>query len=172
MRLDASGVPEPGVERRTGVLHRAPVLAEDQTGEQPCVGPQLRGAFQRLLQSRLCDGVVVQEQDPLGAPLERASNADVVAACEAEVRSRPDQLHLREAPFDREVGAVGRAVVDADRGNGTERGERGERVVAAVPVENDCDELHADRMKWAIEPAPACRSQPLPISVINCAMPG
>ena len=160
------------MKRRAGVLHRAPVLTEDETREQAGVGSQLRRAFQRLRQPGLCDGVVVQEQDPLGAPLERPSNADVVAAGEAEVRSRADQLHLREALFHREVGAVGRPVVHADRRNVTERVERGERVVAAVPVENDCDELHADRMKWAIEPAPACRSQPAPISVINRAMPG
>ena len=48
----------------------------------------------------LGDGVVVQEQHPVGAALERPPDADVVAAGEAEVRAGADQLDVREALLD------------------------------------------------------------------------
>ena len=54
----------------------------------------------------------------------------------------PDQLDAGEVALDHRVGAVGRAVVDADRLDPLERGERARRVLAAVPVEDDRDEPH------------------------------
>ena len=96
----------------------------------------------------------------------------LLPAGEAEVRAGPDQLDVREALLDLAVGAVGRAVVDADRRDAPSEASAARRVVAAVPVEHDRDEPHADRTKWAIEPAPGCRSQPAPISAISRATPG
>src|SRR5581483_2972681 len=51
-------------------------------------------------------------------------------------------LDVRKALLDRPVRAVARAVVDADRLDALERRERGERVFAAVPVQDDRDEPH------------------------------
>ncbi len=98
--LNAAGVPEPCVERRTCVLHFVAVLVEDQAGKQTRVPSRFSGVFQRLRKTHLGDRVVVEQQDPVGAPLERAPDASVVTPGEAEVRPCPDQLHVWETLLD------------------------------------------------------------------------
>ena len=109
---------------------------------RPASGRACAARVERFGDPGLHLGVVVQKQDPVCAAFERPADAGVVAAGEAEVRAVPKELDLREAALDLGVGAVGRAVVDADRLDRLERGERTQRVLAAVPVEHDGDELH------------------------------
>ena len=52
------------------------------------------GARKCLGETRLGDRVVVDEQHPVHAAFDRASDAGVAPAREAEVRSRADQLDL------------------------------------------------------------------------------
>ncbi len=170
--IDAAGVPEPRVERRARVLHGHAVREEDLAGEQTCVGPRRRGRRQCVRQAWLGECVVVQQQHPVGAPLERPANAHVVAPGEAQVRTGANQFDLREALRNDVVRSVGRSIVDADCGHTGERVERSDSVIAAVPVEDDGDEVHALLMKCAIEPAFGCRSQPAPISEISRTTPG
>ena len=142
MPAHAARVAETRAERRARVHHRQAALEHHLAREHTRVRPHRGRRLQRLGDPRHDDRVVVDEQHPVRAALQRPADADVVAAREAEVRPVADQLHAREVALDDGVGAVGRAVVDADRLDPRERGERARRVLAAVPVEDDGDEPH------------------------------
>ena len=136
--------------------HVGRLLEVDLAREDAGVRPRARGHLERGGEAGVDPRVVVQEQQPVRAALERPAQSKVVAAGEAEVGAGADQLQLREAALDFRVRSVGRAVVHHDRldSRGPEGLERARRVVAAVPVEDDRDQ---ERVKWAIEPAFARR---------------
>ena len=78
----------------------------------------------------------------VGPEVERTPDPDVVALGEAQVRRVLDQLDRGELAAHGLRGAVGRGVVDDDHvsGPGSAGGERAqarERVVTAVPGEDD-----------------------------------
>ena len=129
-------------ERRTRVHHRPAVLEQHLAGQQPRIRARGGGGCERRLGTGLEPGVVVQEKHPVGSPFERTADADVVAAREAEVGAVAQQFDGREATLHLLGRAVGGSVVDADRLDPGKRRERARRVVAAVPVEHDRDELH------------------------------
>ena len=105
----------------------------------PASGLARRRGGERVDEPGLGRGVVVQQQHPVGAAVERPPDPDVVAAREAEVDAGPDELDVGK-PFRDGVGrAVGRAVVDDHRLDPAERLERRQRVVAPVVRENDRD---------------------------------
>ena len=168
--------PEDGIEAGAGVPEPVGVGEEHLAGEHAGVRPRGGGRGQRLHEPRLDLGVVVDEQDPVGAPVERPPDPDVVAAGEAEVDAGPDELDLGKPLRDRLRGAVARAVVDDDGLDPAQRLERGQRVLAPVVGEDDRDELHqARRVKCAIEPASGCRSRlasSRSISPTSRAIPG
>src|SRR6185295_6535277 len=116
------------------------------------------------------------QQHPVRTAVERAPDADVVAARKAEVDARAYQLYPGELRRDRLRGPVGRAVVDDDGLDPPQRLERRQRVLAAVPGQDDRDDAHqVRRAKCAIEPASGRRSNSPPsrsISATSRAMPG
>ena len=77
----------------------------------------------------------------VSAVRQRAPYADVVSLGEPEVLGVLDQLDVRELAAHGVCGAVAGRVVDDDhvgcRVGGGERPEAGERVLAAVPREDD-----------------------------------
>ena len=168
--------PEDRVEARARVPEPVRVGEEHLAREHAGVRPRCRRGGERVDEPRLGLGVVVDEQHPVGAAVERAPDPDVVAAGEAEVDAGADELDVGEALRDGVGRAVGRAVVDDDGLDPTQRLERRQRVLASVVGEDDRDELHqARRVKCAIEPASGCRSRlasSRSISPTSRAIPG
>ena len=145
---------EIGVEVCARVPEPVGVGEEHLAGEDAGIRPRLGGRRERLDDPGLDGRVVVDEQHPVGAAVERAPDAGVVAAGEAEVDAGPDQLDVREALGDRIRRAVHRSVVHDDNVDPPQRLECGERVLAAVPGDDDGDDVHQPtRVKCAIEPA-------------------
>ena len=167
---------EVGIEARPGVPEPVGVGEEHLAGQDTCVRARRRGGRERLDDPGLDGRVVVDEQDPVGAAVERTPNAGVVAAREAEVDAGTDELDVRKALGDRVRRAVHRAVVDHDGLDPAKGIERVERVVAAVPRDDDSDDVHQGRrVKCAIEPASGRRSKrasPCSISPTSRAIPG
>jgi hypothetical protein len=138
----AAGVAERCVERAAGVHDRAAVLEQDLAREDARRGTLRRSTLEGRREPRLRNRVVVQQENPVRAPLERPADAGVVTAREAAVLAEAQELDVGKALFDLTLGAVGRAVVDADRVDARERRDRARSVVAAVPVEDDREEPH------------------------------
>ena len=97
---------------------------------------------ERLEEARLDHHVVVEQQHRRRAALDRRLDPRVDATGEAGVPAHPDHDGLGELGLDRLGAAVARAVVDDDHlerrvVDPRERGETQERVVLAVPGEDD-----------------------------------
>ena len=167
---------EDRVEGRACVPELPRVGEEHLAGEHARVRADRGRTLERGHEPILGERVVVQQQHPVGAAVERAPYADVVARGEAEVDLGADQLDLREALGDCAGGVVVRAVVDADRLDPTQRLEARERVLASVPGEDDRDQVHQGRrVKCAIDPASGRRSSvssSRSISPTSRAIPG
>ena len=168
-------VPEPQVHAPAGVHQDVGRIGEEHlAGEHARVRTGSSRSLEGSRQAGFRDRIVVQEQHPVGSASQGTPDPDVVAPGEAEVDTGADQLDAREPCCDRIGRTVVRAVVDTDRLDPFERLECRERVVAAVPVEDDRDELHEARVKCAIDPAPGRRLQvrPRSISPTSRATPG
>ncbi len=167
---------EQEVDAGAGVPEQVRVGEEHLAGEHARVRSGRRGGRERVHDPGLDGRVVVDQQNPVRAPVERAPDPDVVPAGEAEVDARADELDLRKPLRDRVAGAVRGAVVDDDRLDPGERLEGRQRVLAPVVGEDDRDDAHqVRRVKCAIEPASACRSKlasSRSISLTSRAIPG
>jgi len=167
---------EDRIEGRARVPDLPRAGEEHLAGKHACVRASRRSPLKRGDERLLYERVVVQEQHPVGAAVECAADADVVAGRKAEVDLGADQLDLLEAAGDGVRRPVARAVVDADGLDPAQRLEAGERVLAPVPGEDDRDQVHqARRVKCAIEPASGRRSSvssSRSISSTSLAIPG
>ena len=105
----------------------------------------LVGRPDELVEQQRVDGsIVVQNQDEIGAVIQRVADAEVVSSRITEITLRVDNLDavVRRVSTDRIDRTVGRAIVDHDDSvlgvvQTPQRCEAGQCVSDPIPVEND-----------------------------------